>query len=231
VIVVIGDADAEAVGLIDPADPLSSALAGRGNTVADIVVGADDDADQLALALDAVVAASGPIGGVVLASAGAAAMESGALAELDPDQWRSRVELPLQRTVRCFQVVHRQLRPTGGGLLVLVPTLALVGAARFAPWAAVAEGQRSLAKSAARVWGADDVTVNCLAVPATLLNPALAGEGPDGGPDRPGQPAPALPPAPGWDAVAPVVESLLSPGWVGVTGSTIAVDGGVWMTP
>jgi hypothetical protein len=31
--------------------------------------------------------------------------------------------------------------------------------------------------------------------------------------------------------VAPVVTSLVSAGWTGVTGITVAVDGGVWMTP
>jgi hypothetical protein len=31
--------------------------------------------------------------------------------------------------------------------------------------------------------------------------------------------------------VAPVVISLLSADWSAVTGTTVAVDGGVWMTP
>jgi hypothetical protein len=32
-------------------------------------------------------------------------------------------------------------------------------------------------------------------------------------------------------SVAPVVASLVAGGWTSVTGATIAVDGGVWMTP
>jgi hypothetical protein len=31
--------------------------------------------------------------------------------------------------------------------------------------------------------------------------------------------------------VAPVVQTLLSAMWRPVTGATVAVDGGVWMTP
>jgi NAD(P)-dependent dehydrogenase (short-subunit alcohol dehydrogenase family) len=231
VIVVLGDADAENDGRPDPAEPLTSALARRGQPTADFLLGSYESAAQVADVLSVVAETWGPIAGIVLASVGAAAMDEGEMADLDPEQWRARVARPLRRTVTCFQAVHRHLRPTGGGLVVLVPTLALVGAAGFVPWAAVAEGQRSLAKSAARVWGHDDITINCVAVAAALLNPMLAGDGPDNGPDRPGQPAPALDPAPGWDAVAPVVESLFSPGWAGVTGVTIAVDGGVWMTP
>ncbi len=42
---------------------------------------------------------------------------------------------------------------TGGCLVLLVPTLSLVGAAGYGPWAAVTEGQRALAKAAARAWG------------------------------------------------------------------------------
>ena len=53
--------------------------------------------------------------------------------------------------------------------MLLVPTLSLVGAAGYGPWAAVTEGQRALAKAAARAWGSRAVTVNCVAVPGPLL--------------------------------------------------------------
>jgi 3-oxoacyl-[acyl-carrier protein] reductase len=171
--------------------------------------------------------ASGPIGAVVLASTGVAATREGDLAGIDPAQWRDRVEVPLRRTLACFQGTHRRLRARGGSLVVLVPTLSLVGSSGFVPWATVAEGQRSLAKAAARAWGHERITVNCLALPAALLT------GPGGGvPDRPGQPAAALGRSPDLrGGVAPVVASLVAGGWTGVTGATIAVDGGIWMTP
>lgn len=135
----------------------------------------------------------------------------------------------------CFQGAHRRLRTRGGSFVVLVPTLALVGASGFAPWAMVAEGQRSLAKAAARAWGHERITVHCVAVPGALLTSSMRGDGSMGGdaaPDRPGQPARALGQAPGLGGeVASVVASLVSGSWTGVTGATIAVDGGVWMTP
>jgi NAD(P)-dependent dehydrogenase (short-subunit alcohol dehydrogenase family) len=113
----------------------------------------------------------------------------------------------------------------GGSLVVVIPTLALVGASDFVPWAVVAEGQRSLAKAAARAWGHEGITVNCLAVPGALLSD-------DAAPDRPGQPPPALRRLPRREGdVALVLLSLVSGGWRAVTGATIAVDGGVWMTP
>jgi NAD(P)-dependent dehydrogenase (short-subunit alcohol dehydrogenase family) len=174
----------------------------------------------------------GPVQAVVLASAGVSATEPGELAGLDPIQWRQRVELPLQRTVACFQAAHRRLAAPGGGLVVLVPTLALVGASGYSPWATVAEAQRSLAKSAARAWGADGITVNCVAVPAALLRSASTAMASAADPDRPGQPPPALAQGPDLrGAVAALVTSLVSGPWRDVTGATIAVDGGVWMTP
>jgi NAD(P)-dependent dehydrogenase (short-subunit alcohol dehydrogenase family) len=101
-----------------------------------------------------------------------------------------------------------------------------VGASGLVPWATVAEGQRSLAKAAARAWGREGIRVNSVAVPAGLLAPATTGL------DRPGQPPPSLseiPDLPG--PVASVVASFVSGPWSAVTGATLAVDGGVWMTP
>lgn len=194
----------------------------------------DEVAGVLARAEDA----AGPLHAVVLASAGAAATALGELAGLDPAEWTERVETPLRRTLACFQGAYRRLRGRGGGLVVLVPTLSLVGAAGLAPWAAVAEAQRALAKSAGRAWGGEGITVNCLALPGAVLRSRPGPEDPvvdqagERGPDRPGLPPPSLTGPPDFEStVAPVVAALATPGWAGVTGATIAVDGGVWMTP
>jgi len=214
-----GAAPARAVGL-----SLESGLRDQGEQAV-VVAGAWTSGDEVADVLARTEEAHGPLRAVVLASAGDAATLEGDLVEIDPAQWHRRVELPLQRTLACFQGTHRRLRVSGGSLVVLVPTLALVGASGFVPWAVVAEGQRSLAKAAARAWGHDRITVNCVAVPGALLAPS-------GSPDRPGQPDAALARPPDLrHEMASVVASVVSDGWTGVTGATIAVDGGVWMTP
>jgi NAD(P)-dependent dehydrogenase (short-subunit alcohol dehydrogenase family) len=189
--------------------------------------------DGFGHALDAVAHRLGPLDGVVVASVGVSPTLRGALAELDAAAWRDRVELPLHATLVCFQVAFDHLRRRGGTMVLVVPTSPLVGAAGFAPWAAVTEGQRALAKSAARAWGRHGVTVNCVVVPAALLEAApdreVGGEEPAF--DRPGQPAPALVVPDMRSGVAPVVHTLLSSAWGAVTGATVGVDGGVWMTP
>jgi 3-oxoacyl-[acyl-carrier protein] reductase len=194
---------------------------GSPGTLGSLPTAADYVADVLATAEQA----SGQLAAAVLVSTGPVMTQPGPLAQLLPEQWRQRVEEPLQQTMAFFQGAHRRLRVDGGYLVVVLPSFPLVGAAGFVPWAVVAEGQRPLAKAAARAWGPEGITVNCLAVPAALL-----GDEPEA--DRPGQPAPALGGPPDLEsAVASVLASLVSGRWRAVTGATIAVDGGVWMTP
>ncbi|HXQ75686.1 MAG TPA: SDR family oxidoreductase [Acidimicrobiales bacterium] len=218
--VVLGALDPRAVGNGDTQSPGDGPA-----TMACAATSGDDVADVLARA----EGAHGPLHAVVLVSAGREATVAGDLAGLGPAQWRQRVEVPLERTLACFQGAYRRLRGRGGSLMVLVPTLALVGSSGFAPWSAVAEGQRSLAKAAARAWGREGITVACVAVPGALLVPGVATG--TAGPDRRGQPEPALASPDLRGAVAPVVASLVSDRWRAVTGATVAVDGGVWMTP
>lgn len=189
-------------------------------------------------ALDDAGRGAGALDAVVIASVGTGPTLPGALSELDADAWHARVEVPLQRTLVGFQGAYGALRAGGGTLVLVVPTLALIGAAGFGPWAAVTEGQRALAKAAGRAWGPSAVTVHCVAVPAALLvreaAPTGAGVLPPGHEtrlDRPGQPPPALDAPDMRGCVAPVVQTLISPAWRSVTGATVAVDGGVWMTP
>jgi NAD(P)-dependent dehydrogenase (short-subunit alcohol dehydrogenase family) len=196
--------------------------------------------DGFGAALERVAQQLGRLDGVVVASVGIEPTQAGAVADLDGDAWNARVEVPLHRTLVCFHGVLGTLRAGGGSMVLLVPTLSLVGAAGFGPWAAVTEGQRALAKAAARAWGRHAVTVNCVAVPAALL--ATPPTDDDRRPPtdaarqayplhRPGQPPAALDRPDMRAEVAAVVQTFLSPAWRPVTGATVAVDGGVWMTP
>jgi NAD(P)-dependent dehydrogenase (short-subunit alcohol dehydrogenase family) len=210
---------------------LAAGLTDLGASVATLPAESQGGRHELRQALEAAGRRLPALDGVVIASVGATPARPGPLAELDPDAWSERVERPLQRTLWCFQAASACLLG-GGAVVLLVPTESLTGAAGLVPWAAVTEGQRALAKAAARAWGNSAITVNCVAVPAELLVAALA-PGHDQGArlDRPGLPAPALRRPDVRAHVAPVVHTLLSPGWRSVTGATVAVDGGVWMTP
>jgi 3-oxoacyl-[acyl-carrier protein] reductase len=163
------------------------------------------------------------VGAVVDAGLVAAAPVVTELAALDAAEWESSAEEPLRRALHVLQAAHRQL-PDGGRIVVLLPSLVATGAAGVVPWVAAAEGYRSMVKAAARTWGRVGVTVNSVLVPADLIAGTSL--------DRPGLQPPALGGSVDIAAnVTDVVAALVSGSLDGVTGQTIAVDGGVWMTP
>jgi 3-oxoacyl-[acyl-carrier protein] reductase len=219
---------------------LAGGLDDLGASVGRLDIATLEGREKFSAALQRVAGQLGSLDGVVMASVGIEPTRPGAVADLDGHAWKVRVELPLHRTLVCFQGALAALRAGGGSIVLLVPTLSLVGAAGFGPWAAVTEGQRALAKAAARAWGRHAVTVNCVAVPAALLTtppteddrmPTTDASRPEFPLHRPGQPPPAFDRPDMRAEVAAVVQTLLSRAWRPVTGATVAVDGGVWMTP
>src|SRR5580704_778232 len=129
---------------------LVAGLEDLGASVAPVAVATLASRDELRATLDHARRHRGPLDGVVMASVGDDPARAAAVADLDTDAWRTRVEIPLHRTLVCFQGVFDALHGAGGTLILVVPTLSLVGAAGFGPWSAVTEGQRALAKAAAR---------------------------------------------------------------------------------
>ena len=89
--------------------------------------------------------------------------------------------------------------------------------------ATACEGERSLAKAQARVVGAHNITVNCIAVAPELLRATAELE-------RGGLPPRAIA-TPDLDQLADLIVAMAGPGFAGVTGQTIALDGGRWMAP
>ena len=206
---------------------LSSALAAGGARVADLGdVGGLSTLDGALAGFDRAAADVGPPDAVVHAAVEAVAVQAVAVADLDDDRFDAVWERAMRATLFLLQAAHRHLVGRGGRIVLVTPTLALSGAPGFATYAAAVEGQRLLAKSAARQWGSDGITVNCIAPAAvtlgvdpeqlaavTLSPPALGGTG-DVAAD-----------------IAPVVDFLLGPAAHFVTGATIGVDGGAWLTP
>jgi 3-oxoacyl-[acyl-carrier protein] reductase len=186
--------------------------------------GAFRSATELEQAILGAEAAVGRVDAVVDATVPRGADAPTPLADLDAADWSARVEEPLRDALHVLQGSYRALRRRGGRIVVLLPTLGMTGAAGSAPWAAVSEGYRSMAKAAARAWGRERVTISCVGLPSDMVVGASL--------DRPGLPPPAFGhgPDPRTD-VAPVVAGLLSDAFRAVTGLTLAVDGGVWMTP
>ena len=134
-----------------PFDPASAA------SIADAIAKAADQIGEVRAVVD-------------IANPGLAASPK-ALSDVDEAGWDERVTGPLAYALHRLQGSYRSLRTAGGRVVVVLPTLSMSGAAGMVPWTTVSEGQRALAKVAARAWGAEGITVNCLGVPAHLLAP------------------------------------------------------------
>jgi 3-oxoacyl-[acyl-carrier protein] reductase len=146
------------------------------------------------------------------------------LTETDAAAWDAGCEQVLRRATSALQAAHSTFSRRGGGRVVMITTTAgISGAPHAVPFVAALEGTRSMAKSAARQWGADGISVNCVAVPLDLL--------------APGHPTLTsfLPPAAlVRDDIADIAEAvrfLAGPSASGITGATLLVDGGSVMAP
>lgn len=145
------------------------------------------------------------------------------MAEMDEAEWIRRCEAPLNAMRLALQKAHAVLNRKGGRVFLLVPTIAMIGAADFAPFSAVGEGARSLAKAAARSWGAAGITVNCLALTQEQLAPGIEGHVTET----------RVPPALKTPDLENDIAQLIATMTVGpgiVTGTTIMVDGGNHMS-
>lgn len=180
----------------------------------------DDGARSLRTALDAI--APHPMRALVWVSGLVALSDVGELCGIDETAWTRLAEEPITEWLHLLQAASLQLEAASSVVLV-VPSAVLVGAARLAAWTTAAEGQRSLLRAAARRWGARDVTLNCIAVPADQLVDAPVPL------DRPGGPQGSLDRGRSSEAWARALAEITS--LQEMTGQTIAVDGGIWMTP
>jgi 3-oxoacyl-[acyl-carrier protein] reductase len=226
--VALGLADHGAdVGVVgDGADAVAGEIRASGRQAVAVSCGFKDQAET-AEALARVAEALGPIDLVVHAVVGPSALVASALIDTDEDSWDSRGEAVLRAGLWTAQAAHTQLAGRGGSIVFVIPIVAMTGAAGLVPYATAMEGQRALVRSAARMWGAEGIRVNCVAPPlevmgdtgvaieeAPPLNTSALGRPPDGRSD-----------------VAPVIAMLAGEAGHFVTGATIPIDGGVWMAP
>ena len=134
-------------------------------------------------------------------------------------------------TLFCLQGAHSLLCERGGSVVVVGPSTALVGAAGLVPLLTLAEGQRSLVKSAARQWGRHGMRLNWVGVAPQRYAPMLADAPVPMVPEL-GPPPPALGRVPEPRAeLADVIAWLGSEGARGITGASFNLDGGDWMVP
>lgn len=149
----------------------------------------------------------------------------GLLSALHPEEWDRIVNTAMWDTLAVLQRARRSLLQSRGRIVLVVPTIGLAGAARLVGYITALEGVRAMAKSAARQWSSEGISVNVVATALRLFAPDEAA-------------AAAHPSAPAVQDSASLLQSvvesvkfLLLPNLDHVAGETIVVDGGSVMLP
>ena len=201
---------------------LVTALTGQGGVVTRVEPSID--LDSLGVAFRTAASHAGEdVPFVVVAHLDAAASRVRSLVDLEEGDWAAACERSIEAALTAVQAAHQVMGP-GGRLIVVVPSISAIGAAGLVPLCAAVEAQRMLAKSAARRWATQGITVNVVTVDAGAFFPALAGATPTLNPALLGS----------RDAVADVVAALaylVAPAASGVTGATLGLDGGTVLAP
>ena len=213
-------AGARFAGLTDAAPPLPAGVS--------VIPVEFDSLASVERALAAAVAGEGHPACVIHASAPAASLRSAPLAGLIDARWREDCLGALKASFFTLQACFAVFAGQGTRILMVGPALSLVGAGGLLPLTTAIEGQRALAKSAARQWGGRGIIVNWLAVASTVFAPELA----EANLPRPVSPEPlALGAAPTLAELVPLILALAGDAGAVLAGATLCLDGGEVMTP
>ena len=162
--------------------------------------------------------------GIVLVVGADPAPSSRPLIDTTEAEWRDVAEGAPLRAMRALQRARRVTLAQCGNIVVIAPSVGLIGAGGLSPYVAGIEAIRAMAKSAARQWAADRISVSLIVVPLGLIVS-------DAGDLVPHVGRGARKDVDLLDAVVRAVHFILSGAGPGLTGSTLVVDGGAVMVP
>ena len=90
------------------------------------------------------------------------AMAQAPLVDTDEDRWEQRCEAIVFDALQRAQEAFSSFAGGSGRIVFVMPSVSLLGAAGLVPLTAALKGVRALAKSAARQWAEQGITVNCV---------------------------------------------------------------------
>jgi len=162
---------------------------------------------------------------VLISATPDALIRSRPLHELDLTEWRRDVTDGLRLSLWLLQSLSDYVK-AGDAIVMIGPSLSLVGAPDLVGLSTLLEGQRGLMKSVARQWGARGVTLNWIAMAPCALSDRFQHARLAAKPDAVSV---ALSDRPRPARDLPGVLAFLARG--AMTGMTLTLDGGEWMVP
>ncbi len=211
------------VGAGSPAADIAAGLADLGWAVSRL----DDDSAAVSDATVAERTGGEGLGLVVHARYPAVCRRRSPVADLSPADWHAACDEPLEAAMRVARGAHGALAAQGGCIVFAVPVLASAGGSGFAAFSAAAEGCRILAKSLARSWGAEGIRAHSLMLDPSAFLDADAAAGIAESNALHDSPLGRVPDA--RSEVAAVIDALAQDRFEALVGSSLVVDGGLWM--
>jgi NAD(P)-dependent dehydrogenase (short-subunit alcohol dehydrogenase family) len=209
----------------EPLDALQADLAADGLGIVPLVAdaGTDEGLAALGSAVDDLVAAHGPVRGVVNIVGGALPPDWGPALDVNREDWRRTVSFNLDTAMFVSQTVAKRMATGGGGSVVCLSSTSGLGASPFHVAYGAAKGAViSLVRTLALEWAQYGIRVNAIA-PGTIRTPRAGQDPGDAARDRRGVPL-----ARRGDAteIAAAALFLVSDLASFVTGQCLPVDGG-----
>ena len=147
------------------------------------------------------------------------------VADISAQDWHRLAGAPMKRTLQALQGAWATMSGRGGRIVLVVPTIGMVGAPHLVPLTTSVEGIRAMAKSAARQWASAGIVLNMISAPLHLFARGVHGSA-----------SHLTPPAvPDDDFLTESVVAtslfLLETEACHLVGATLVVDGGAVMLP
>jgi NAD(P)-dependent dehydrogenase (short-subunit alcohol dehydrogenase family) len=156
---------------IETGQPVADEISKRGGSATcvrtDVTVRSDVEES-----VERAVAAFGSLDVVVHNAFTSAARASHRLEDVDEELWSQFSRSAVWASFFYARAAYRHLARRGGRLVLVTSPSAVEGSANIPLYSAVKAAQRAIAKSLARDWGPDGITVNCIAPVAET--PALS---------------------------------------------------------
>jgi NAD(P)-dependent dehydrogenase (short-subunit alcohol dehydrogenase family) len=183
-----------------------------GGVVCDI-----SDLDQISAAVEQVVAEYGRID-ILVNNAFDPSVVSSSVIDLSTEKLQRNLEMGPIAYLRTMQACYPHLKASGEGRVINFASLAgVIGLQGYAPYNMAKEAVRALTRSAAREWGADNITVNNVMPVADTWGGSANAPAPTNALGRFGSPE---------EDIAPVVLFLASKDAQFLTGYSLTPDGG-----
>ncbi len=210
---------------LDVLSGLAAGLRDHGAKVTEI----GDDLEIPDAAIEELAETAGPPDLVLVSVLPKESVRLAAMADLAAADWTAIACEPLRSLMNLLRSIGPHIKGRGVAVVLVGPSLSLVGCPQLVALTTLLEGQRGLMKSVARQWGDQGVSLNWIAVAPRALSPVfeeapLAAK-PDAVSVALGRP---LDPR---TEIAPIIGFLGSPAGRAMTGATLTLDGGEWMVP